>query len=162
MLHPYSLSYSSPMALANCSETITRVFWHCCPEHYLNSHCSLCLPNCFLIICVQDWTVSTMNCLKTWPIGVVELFLVLNLTASLSCCVLIFSNDIFLLQPGLLMSYLLLIWKRPNSCWILVHWELNFGIIITLLCISLVLAMPEQHQVYSGHRVQLAALLYLS
>lgn len=90
------------------------------------------------------------------------LFLVLNLPASLFCCVLLFSNDIFLLQPHLLMPYLLLMWKRPNSCLILAHWELNFGVIVTLLCLSLVLAVPEQHQVYSRHRVQLAALWMLT
>lgn len=139
------------MALANCSETFTRVFLTLLHWALFNQPLFLVgLPNCFLIICVQDRTVSTMNCLKAWAVGVVGLFLVLNFTASLFCCVLLFSNDIFLLQPGLLMPYLVFMWKRPDSCLILVQWELNFGVIVILLCFSLILAMPEQHQMYSG------------
>lgn len=122
----------------------------------------VCLPNCYLIICVQDRTVSTINYLKTWAVGIVGHFLVLNLTASLFYCVLLFSDDIFLLYPVLLIPYLFLMWKRPNSCFILVHWELNIGVIVTFLCLSLVLAMPEQNQVYSGWRVQLASLWTLT
>lgn len=111
----------------------------------------VCLPNCCLIICVQSRTVSTMNYLKSWAVGLV---LALNLIDSFGFCTPLylwhFSFTTWL-SPALFM------WKRPNSCLILVHWKLNFGI-ITLLCCSLVLAMPEQHQVYSGHRIQLACL----
>lgn len=141
----------SPMASANSSETISRMFLTLLPWALFKQPLFLvCLPNCFLIIRIQDRTVSTMNSLKAWALEVVGLFLALNLTASLFCHVLRFSNAIFILQPGLLMPYLLLMWKRPNRCLILVHWELNFGVIITLLCFSLVIAMPEQHQMCSG------------